>query len=181
MPIDWLKCSENYYFMEHFSLNWYPYIMNKTVSIIVKAKRKDCFEASSYENISLWSKMFSNGKVLEKNGNVVKYSADARIMWFTLHPVVTGIIKPYEEVVETIDLGDGSITKETMKYFDVPGGTRIEWSGHIAKSGKYLKWFGPILKIAFPLSVGHDLKNLAKFIESGEYKRHSSDLFDMNE
>lgn len=151
--------------------------MKRKTSIIVRASRKNCFEASSYENVSVWSKMFSGGHVIEKRGNTVKYAADARIMGFKLRPVVTGIIKPHEVVEETIELGDGSITKETMKYVEIPEGTRIEWSGHVVKSGKYLKWFGPILKIAFPLSVGHDLKNLKKFIESGEYKKYNSILF----
>lgn len=144
--------------------------MKAEVSHIIKANHKDVFEAASYENIPRWSKKFKNIKVVSKEGNTVKAELEIRILGIKFKAIVTGVFKPYEEVVEEIVISDGTITKERVRFTEVPEGTKVGWTGEVVHLGKWIKIFAPLMKWAFQKSVKKMFKDLGKYMESGKWK-----------
>lgn len=145
-------------------------LMRGEISQIIKANREDVYNSAAYENIPRWSKAFKSLKVVSKEGNTVKAEAEVRILCIKFKAMVTGIWRPYEEVVEEIVIDDGTITKERVRFTEVPEGTRVDWSGDLVKLGKWTKIFGPLLKFGFQRSVKKEFENLKKYVESGKWK-----------
>ncbi len=143
-------------------------LMEAEVSHIIKANRRDVFEAASYENIPRWSKKFKNLKVVSKEGNTVKAELETRILGIKFKATVTGVFKPYEEVIEEIVISDGTITKERVRFTEVSEGTKVDWTGEVVQLGRWIKIFGPIMKWAFKRDVKKIFKELGKYMESGK-------------
>lgn len=145
-------------------------LMRGEVSQIIKAPREDVCNLSQYENIPRWSKAFKSLKVVSREGNTVKAEVEVRILCIKLKATVTGVWRPYEEVVEEIVIDDGTITKERVKFTEVPEGTRVDWTGDVVKLGKWTKIFGPLMKWAFQKSVKKMFGELGRYMESGKWK-----------
>ncbi len=143
-------------------------LMEAEVSHIIKANRRDVFEAASYENIPRWSKKFKNLKVVSKEGNTVKAELETRILGIKFKATVTGVFKPYEEVIEEIVISDGTITKERVRFTEVSEGTKVDWTGEVVQLGRWIKIFGPIMKWAFKRDVKKIFEELGKYMESGK-------------
>jgi carbon monoxide dehydrogenase subunit G len=146
-------------------------LMRGEVSQIIKANREDVFKTASYENIPQWSKTFKSLKIVSKNGNTVRAEVETRILGIKFKATVTGVFKPYEEVVEEIVISDGTITKERVRFTEVPEGTRVDWTGEVVQFGRWIKIFGPLMKWAFQKSVKKMFEDLGKYMESGKWKK----------
>ncbi len=144
--------------------------MHSEVSQIIKASREDVYNLSQYENMPRWSMAFQSLKVVSKEGNTSNAELETRILGIKFKATVTGVWKPYEEVLEEIHIDDGTITKERVRFTKIPEGTRVDWSGDLIKLGKWTKIFGPLIKWGFQRSVKKEFENLAKYAESGKWK-----------
>ena len=114
--------------------------------------------------------MFS-GLNSSREENSVKAELEIRILGVKFKATVTGVFKPYEEVVEEIVISDGTIIKERVKFTKVPERTRVSWTGEIIQLETWIKIFGPLMKWAFQNSVKKMFEDLGKYMESGKWKK----------
>ena len=134
-------------------------------SQLVRAEPKKVMEITSYENIPKWAKKFRNLEVIGREGDIVKARLVTRVMGIQFIAVVHGEWQA-DRVIEEISLSDGTVTRETVVYREVPEGTMVEWSGYIARTGKWTRLLGPLMGKFFAMDVKRDFKKLAKYAES---------------
>jgi hypothetical protein len=143
------------------------------VSQLVRADRRTVMRITAYENIPRWSAKFRELEVIGRDGDTVTARLDTRVMGIPLTAVVTGVWQD-DRVVEEISLSDGTMTSETVVYKEVPGGTMVEWTGHIVRLGRWTRPLGPLMGTLFALDVKRDLKKLARYAASLEEERDRS-------
>ena len=149
-------------------------IKHGKVSQIIKAPLKEVFNfVIDLENAGKWSKTYKGIRLIEQDENHYQAEMEQRFLGKKFKATIIGQVTPYKKTVEEIRIDDGSIFEDVIEFSEIPEGTRIDWSGRIIKLGKWTKFFGPLGKFFFDKSVRKEFKSLAKYIESGEYKKDS--------
>jgi|GEM_PF-3665779 len=95
----------------------------------------------------------------------LKIKLGTRVLGIKFKATFSGLFKPYEELIEEIVISDGTITKERLRFTEVPEGTKVTWTGEVVQLGRWLRILGPLVKRAFQKSVKKMFEGLGKYMK----------------
>jgi uncharacterized protein YndB with AHSA1/START domain len=136
------------------------------VSYVVKAKREKVYAAyTDFEAWPKWSKSTTAVRVIKRKGGTVSIESETVSGGRPRITVAKLMLSPPEEV-ETEGETRLTMTRRTVRFEDVPSGTKVTAVLDVWVTGLWAWAFAPRGKIETESSVLEGLRSFAKYAES---------------